>query len=123
MPHKARVKRWLSPQRVPLPRLYKYVTVAAVGLLCVASSAHASTVHSAASLAIFANPLEGFTDSFQTFMTGSVAKTGSLAAIVCCGIAYATGEPHAKKLAVGTAIGVALANGAANALTWFSTGS
>ena len=54
-------------------------------------------------------------------MTGTVARVGSLAALVICGISYASGEPGAKKMAVGTAIGVGIANMAASCLTWFST--
>ena len=71
--------------------------------------------------AIILTPFDNFFSSFSTFMTGTVARVGSLAALVICGISYASGEPGAKKMAVGTAIGVGIANMAASCLTWFST--
>jgi type IV secretory pathway VirB2 component (pilin) len=91
----------------------------AVALLISATQAHASPLNSTG--AIILTPFDNFFSSFSTFMTGTVARVGSLAAIVICGITYATGEPGAKKMAVGTAIGVGIANMAASCLTWFST--
>jgi len=97
----------------------KWSALVAVALLISATQAHASPLNSTG--AIILTPFDNFFSSFSTFMTGTVARVGSLAAIVICGITYATGEPGAKKMAVGTAIGVGIANMAASCLTWFST--
>ena len=108
----------LERRRIPIFAA-RWSALVAVALLLSATQAHASPLNSAG--AIILTPFDNFFSSFSTFMTGTVARVGSLAALVICGISYASGEPGAKKMAVGTAVGVGIANMAASCLTWFST--
>ena len=73
-----------------------------------------------ASLAAHAQgtPLDtGFTN-LQNLFTGTVAKVGSLIAIVVGGYQFAHGEPGAKRALAGVAAGTGIAVLAANVLTW-----
>jgi len=73
-----------------------------------------------ASLAAHAQgtPLDtGFTN-LQNLFTGTVAKVGSLIAIVVGGYQFAHGEPGAKRALAGVAAGTGIAILAANVLTW-----
>lgn len=84
-----------------------------------AVNAHASTItHDTALLFI---PLQTWFDSAGDFMSTTVARVGSLAAIVLCGIGYAHGEGATKKMLGGTAIGVGIAGGALNFYNWITT--
>lgn len=63
-------------------------------------------------------PLDtGFTN-LQNLFTGTVAKVGSLIAIVVDGYQFAHGEPGAKRALAGVAAGTGIAILAANVLTW-----
>ncbi len=63
-------------------------------------------------------PLDtGFTN-LQHLFTGTVAKVGSLIAIVVGGYQFAHGEPGAKRALAGVAAGTGIAILAANVLTW-----
>ncbi len=63
-------------------------------------------------------PLDtGFT-ALQNLFTGTVAKAGSLIAIVVGGYQFAHGEPGAKRALAGVAAGTGIAVLAANVLTW-----
>lgn len=63
-------------------------------------------------------PLDtGFTN-LQNLFTGTVAKVGSLIAIVVGGYQFAHGEPGAKRALAGVAAGTGIAILAANVLTW-----
>ena len=63
-------------------------------------------------------PLDtGFTN-LQNLFTGTVAKVGSLIAIVVGGDQFAHGEPRAKRALAGVAAGTGIAILAANVLTW-----
>jgi type IV secretory pathway VirB2 component (pilin) len=63
-------------------------------------------------------PLDtGFTN-LQNLFTGTVAKLGSLIAIVVGGYQFAHGEPGAKRALAGVAAGTGIAVLAANVLTW-----
>ena len=63
-------------------------------------------------------PLDtGFTN-LQNLFTGTVAKVGSLIAIVVGGYQFAHGEPGAKRALAGVAAGAGIAVLAANVLTW-----
>jgi type IV secretory pathway VirB2 component (pilin) len=63
-------------------------------------------------------PLDtGFTN-LQNLFTGTVAKVGSLIAIVVGGYQFAHGEPGAKRALAGVAAGSGIAVLAANVLTW-----
>jgi len=63
-------------------------------------------------------PLDtGFTN-LQNLFTGTVAKVGSLIAIVVGGYQFAHGEPGAKRALPGVAAGTGIAVLAANVLTW-----
>jgi type IV secretory pathway VirB2 component (pilin) len=63
-------------------------------------------------------PLDtGFTN-LQNLFTGTVAKVGSLIAIVVGGYQFAHGEPGAKRALAGVAAGTGIAVLAANVLTW-----
>ena len=63
-------------------------------------------------------PLDtGFTN-LQNLFTGTVAKVGSLIAIVVGGYQFAHGEPGAKRALAGVAAGNGIAVLAANVLTW-----
>ena len=73
-----------------------------------------------ASFAAYAQgtPLDtGFTN-LQNLFTGTVAKVGSLIAIVVGGYQFAHGEPGAKRALAGVAAGTGIAILAANVLTW-----
>lgn len=73
-----------------------------------------------ASVAVHAQgtPLDtGFTN-LQNLFTGTVAKVGSLIAIVVGGYQFAHGEPGAKRALAGVAAGTGIAILAANVLTW-----
>lgn len=105
--------------RKTMKRAVFYATAA--GCLLALSATHAQALTLTHSTAIMFTPFDNFFSSFSTFMTGTVARVGSLAAIVLCGHQYATGEPGAKKVAAGTAIGVGIANMAPAVLTWFSS--
>lgn len=59
----------------------------------------------------------GFT-AMQTLFTGTVAKAGSLIAIVLGGYGLAHGEPGHKKALAGIAAGTGIAVLAVNVLTW-----
>ena len=62
-------------------------------------------------------PLDtGFTN-LQNLFTGTVAKVGSLIAIVVGGYQFAHGEPGAKRALAGVAAGTGIAILAANVLT------
>ena len=83
------------------------VTYLAMLMLALPALAHAQT-----------SPFDtGFT-AIQTLFTGTVAKVGSLVAIVGGGWAFAHGEPGAKKALSGVAVGSGIAVLAANVLTW-----
>lgn len=63
-------------------------------------------------------PLDtGFTN-LQNLFTGTVAKVGSLIAIVVGGYQFAHGEPGAERALAGVAAGTGIAVLAANVLTW-----
>src|ERR1700756_4578575 len=63
-------------------------------------------------------PLDtGFTN-LQNLFPGTVAKVGSLIAIVVGGYQFAHGEPGAKRALAGVAAGTGIAVLAANVLTW-----
>ena len=63
-------------------------------------------------------PLDtGFTN-LQNLFTGTVAKVGSLIAIVVGGYQFAHGEPGDKRALAGVAAGTGIAVLAANVLTW-----
>jgi type IV secretory pathway VirB2 component (pilin) len=63
-------------------------------------------------------PLDtGFTN-LQNLFTGTIAKVGSLIAIVVGGYQFAHGEPGAKRALAGVAAGTGIAVLAANVLTW-----
>src|SRR5947207_14945782 len=63
-------------------------------------------------------PLDtGFTN-LQNLFTGTVAKVGSLIAIVVGGYQFAHSEPGAKRALAGVAAGTGIAVLAANVLTW-----
>jgi type IV secretory pathway VirB2 component (pilin) len=63
-------------------------------------------------------PLDtGFTN-LQNLFTGTVAKVGSLIAILVGGYQFAHGEPGAKRALAGVAAGTGIAILAANVLTW-----
>ena len=63
-------------------------------------------------------PLDtGFTN-LQNLFTGTIAKVGSLIAIVVGGYQFAHGEPGAKRALAGVAAGTGIAILAANVLTW-----
>ena len=63
-------------------------------------------------------PLDtGFTN-LQNLFTGTIAKVGSLIAIVVGGYQFAHGEPGAKRALAGIAAGTGIAVLAANVLTW-----
>jgi type IV secretory pathway VirB2 component (pilin) len=63
-------------------------------------------------------PLDtGFTN-LQNLFTGTVAKVGSLIAIVVGGYQFAHGEPGSKRALAGVAAGTGIAILAANVLTW-----
>jgi type IV secretion system protein VirB2 len=63
-------------------------------------------------------PLDtGFT-ALQNLFTGTVAKAGSLIAIVVGGYQFAHGEPGSKRALAGVAAGTGIAVLAANVLTW-----
>jgi type IV secretory pathway VirB2 component (pilin) len=63
-------------------------------------------------------PLDtGFTN-LQNLFTGTVAKVGSLIAIVVASYQFAHGEPGAKRALAGVAAGTGIAVLAANVLTW-----
>jgi hypothetical protein len=105
--------------RRSLNRTVGYAAAAAFILALSATHSNASTLtHGTAMLF---TPFDNFFGSFSTLMTTTVARVGSLAAIVICGHQYAIGEPGAKKVAVGTAIGVGIANMAPAILSWVST--
>ncbi len=63
-------------------------------------------------------PLDtGFTN-LQNLFTGTVAKVGSLIAIVVGGYQFAHGEPGSKRALAGVAAGTGIAILAGNVLTW-----
>jgi type IV secretory pathway VirB2 component (pilin) len=63
-------------------------------------------------------PLDtGFTN-LQNLFTGTIAKVGSLIAIVVGGYQFAHGEPGAKRALAGVAAGTGIAILVANVLTW-----
>ena len=85
-----------------------HVLFAPVAIVLVASvAAHAQ-----------GTPLDtGFTN-LQNLFTGTIAKVGSLIAIVVGGYQFAHGEPGAKRALAGVAAGTGIAILAANVLTW-----
>jgi type IV secretory pathway VirB2 component (pilin) len=64
------------------------------------------------------SPFDTGFNSLQTLFTGTVAKVGSLIAIVIGGHGFAHGEPGAKKALAGVAVGTGNAVLAANVLSW-----
>lgn len=68
--------------------------------------------------AAYASPFDTGFNNLQTLFTGTIAKVGSIIAIVLGGIGFATGDPGAKKNLAGVAIGVGIAVMAVNILTW-----
>ena len=64
------------------------------------------------------SPFDTGLTSIQTLFTGTIAKVGSLIAIVVGGYAFAHGEPGAKKTLAGVAAGTGIAVMATNILTW-----
>lgn len=64
------------------------------------------------------SPFDRGLTSIQTLFTGTIAKVGSLIAIVVGGYAFAHGEPGAKKTLAGVAAGTGIAVMATNILTW-----
>ena len=85
-----------------------YVLLAPIAIVLIAPlAAHAQ-----------GTPLDtGFTN-LQNLFTGTVAKVGSLIAIVVGGYQFAHGEPGAKRALAGVAAGTGIAILAANVLTW-----
>ena len=69
-------------------------------------------------LAAHASPFDTGFNNLQTLFTGTIAKVGSIIAIVLGGIGFATGDPGAKKNLAGVAIGVGIAVMAVNILSW-----
>ena len=72
-------------------------------------------------LSAHASPFDTGFNNLQTLFTGTIAKVGSLIAIVLGGIGFATGDPGAKKNLAGVAIGVGIAVMAVNILSWLWT--
>jgi TrbC/VIRB2 family pilin len=99
----------------------KHLYVAIFALAFAAGQAHASTTLTHNTATFIFTPFDNFFNSFSDFMTTTVARVGSLAALVLCGLGYASGKPHAKEIATGTAIGVMIANLAPSFLTWLSS--
>ena len=97
--------RSLKPQKMARR---PHVLLAPLALVLIASlAAHAQ-----------GTPLDtGFTN-LQNLFTGTVAKVGSLIAIVVGGYQFAHGEPGAKRALAGVAAGTGIAVLAANVLTW-----
>lgn len=67
-----------------------------------------------------ASPFDGMIQNVSTLFTGPIATAGAAIGCVIGGIAFATGEPGAKRNVAGLAFGVALAIGAVNVVTWLS---
>ena len=67
-----------------------------------------------------ASPFDGMITNVQTLFTGPIALAGAAIACVIGGIAWATGDPGAKRNIAGIAFGGALAIGAVNVVTWLS---
>ncbi len=72
-------------------------------------------------LSAHASPFDTGFNNLQTLFTGTIAKVGSIIAIVLGGIGFATGDPGAKKNLAGVAIGVGIAVMAVNILSWLWT--
>jgi len=106
----------------PKRSIAMYSAVVTVFLALSVTQAQATQLPTATAMLVF-TPFDSFFTSFETFMTGTVARVGSLAAIVGASLAYAHGSPTAKKLALGAGLGTIGANLAAKCLTWFTTGS
>jgi type IV secretory pathway VirB2 component (pilin) len=64
------------------------------------------------------SPFDTGLSNVGTLFTGTVAKVGSLIAIVAGGYGFAHGEPGAKKNLAGVAAGTGIAVMAGNVLTW-----
>ncbi len=67
-----------------------------------------------------ASPFDGMIQNVETLFTGPIATAGAAIACVIAGIAFATGEPGAKRNVAGIAFGVAMAIGAVNVVSWLS---
>ena len=98
----------LTTQRVHvrarrLPRVNRsralQIAYLAVAILAVPALAHAQT----------GSPFDTGLTNLQGLFTGTVARVGSLIAFVVSGVAYAMGEPGAKKGASGALIGSGIA--------------
>ena len=102
--------------------LAKFSAVTAGFLAVSASAAHAAPTHlqSTASL-IFFTPFDGFMNEWSSFMSSTVAKVGSVTALIFCGYEIGTGKPTAKATAGAAAVGVIIANAAPQIVTWISS--
>ena len=67
-----------------------------------------------------ASPFDGMITNVETLFTGPIATAGAAIACVIAGIAFATGEPGAKRNVAGLAFGVALCIGAVNVVSWLT---
>jgi type IV secretory pathway VirB2 component (pilin) len=65
-----------------------------------------------------ASPFDGMIQNVETLFTGTIATAGAAIACVIAGIAWATGDPGAKRNIAGVAFGIAMAIGALNVVTW-----
>jgi type IV secretory pathway VirB2 component (pilin) len=64
------------------------------------------------------SPFDTGLGAIQTLFTGTVAKVGSLVAIVMGGYGFAHGDPGAKRNLAGVAAGTGIAVMAVNVLQW-----
>ncbi len=69
-------------------------------------------------LAAHASPFDSGISNISDLFTGTLAKAGSLIAVVLGGLGFAFGDPGAKKNLAGVAFGCGAALLAVNVLTW-----
>ena len=69
-------------------------------------------------LVAHASPFDSGISNISDLFTGTLAKAGSLIAVVLGGLGFAFGDPGAKKNLAGVAFGCGAALLAVNVLTW-----
>ena len=69
-------------------------------------------------LAAHASPFDSGISNISDLFTGTLARAGSLIAVILGGLGFAFGDPGAKKNLAGVAFGVGIALLAANVISW-----
>jgi len=103
---------WRKARR--LKRQYRYLLVAATGLILAAPAFAQSNGNS---------PWENAVNVLETAFTSTIARGLSLVAIVVSGLTFAFGEGGSKRVLAGVLFGVGMAIAAVNFLAWLFPGS